>query len=348
MFRFQPMSGLGWRLGVLLLGSGAVAQATPTLAERTAAVNAVVTGDARCTALTPFYWEIGDASAMRAKGTGGTGSKRAPTALTPLAIASASKWVFAAQVLQENAGVLTAEEIARLNLTAGYSNLSACTATTVAGCLAEAGVSGGTNGDFISATEGGFAYGGGHMQVLATERGMGPFTTANLTTDIRASLPGLPQGFSFGNTQLAAGLSATPNAFGLFLRKVLAGTYRMKDALGANAVCTQTNSANCPTAIFSPINQTVPGPVNDISDEAWHYSLGHWVEDDPVVGDGAYSSPGRYGFYPWIDAGKAWYGVLARQDTANAGSSDPQRMPWHMSIACGRAMRAAWLNPTAP
>ena len=39
-----------------------------------------------------------------------------------------------------------------------------------------------------------------------------------------------------------------------------------------------------------------------------HSALGHWVEED-----GAYSSPGLYGFYPWIDHAQAWYGVIARR-----------------------------------
>jgi len=30
------------------------------------------------------------------------------------------------------------------------------------------------------------------------------------------------------------------------------------------------------------------------------------------VGDGAFSSPGAFGFYPWIDRTKTNYGVLAR------------------------------------
>ena len=39
-----------------------------------------------------------------------------------------------------------------------------------------------------------------------------------------------------------------------------------------------------------------------------------------MAGDGAFSSPGLFGFYPWIDAGKTYYGVLARYDPTGASS----------------------------
>ena len=84
--------------------------------------------------------------------------------------------------------------------------------------------------------------------------------------------------------------------------------------------------ATCPTAVFTPSPRG----------EQWHYSVGHWVEDDPTVGDGAFSSPGAFGFYPWIDAGKTWYGVLA---TLNVGGAID-------SVRCGRLIRKAWLTGT--
>lgn len=48
-------------------------------------------------------------------------------------------------------------------------------------------------------------------------------------------------------------------------------------------------------------------------------SLKHWFENDPVVGDSALSSAGTFGFYPWIDASKTFYGVLARKDGMDSG-----------------------------
>ena len=67
------------------------------------------------------------------------------------------------------------------------------------------------------------------------------------------------------------------------------------------------------------------------------YAAGHWVEDDPVTGDGAFSSPGAFGFYPWIDQSKTYYGVVARM---------AQNGAWP-SVQCGRLIRKAWLSGTA-
>jgi hypothetical protein len=73
-------------------------------------------------------------------------------------------------------------------------------------------------------------------------------------------------------------------------------------------------------------------------DEAWHYSVGHWLEDDPTVGDGAYSSAGAFGFYPWISADKSLYGVISRKDVPGSGVD---------SIRCGRLIRKAWVTGAA-
>lgn len=56
------------------------------------------------------------------------------------------------------------------------------------------------------------------------------------------------------------------------------------------------------------------------------------------MGDGAFSSPGAFGFYPWIDAGKTTYGVLARSESAGNGID---------SVDCGRLVRKAWVTAVA-
>lgn len=75
---------------------------------------------------------------------------------------------------------------------------------------------------------------------------------------------------------------------------------------------------------------------------AWHYSYGHWVEDEPTTGDGAFSSPGKFGFYPWIDASKTYYGVVAREDVTPGTSV--QTAPYYQSVLCGRAIRKAFVT----
>ena len=99
----------------------------------------------------------------------------------------------------------------------------------------------------------------------------------------------------------------------------------MLNSLGTHRVCANPDAAGC-DAIASPISGT----------EDWGYSLGHWVEDDPVVGDGAYSSPGAFGFYPWISGDKSLYGILAREDADSTAG--------FKSALCGRLIRQAWVT----
>jgi len=65
----------------------------PTAAERTAAASSTAQNNALCTAIFPFYWEIGDVTGMLSSGSVGTSP---PTATTHMSIASASKWVYGA------------------------------------------------------------------------------------------------------------------------------------------------------------------------------------------------------------------------------------------------------------
>jgi len=71
--------------------------------------------------------------------------------------------------------------------------------------------------------------------------------------------------------------------------------------------------------------------------ENWHYSVGHWVEDASNASDGAFSSPGAFGFYPWIDKTKTYYGVIARSTPGGALES----------VYCGRQIRKAWTTGVA-
>lgn len=94
-----------------------------------------------------------------------------------------------------------------------------------------------------------------------------------------------------------------------------------------------TNPDTCADAAYTPIP----------SNESWHDSLAYWVEDDPVVGDGSFSSPGAFGFYPWIDAGQTTYGVLARHANVSITGDDPVAV---QSVLCDRTIRQAWFTAT--
>jgi hypothetical protein len=191
---------------------------------------------------------------------------------------------------------------------------------------------GGTNADFDAGAVGSFYYNGGHFQWLADGAlGLGTSNNASLQSTVSAVL-GADFAFSYDSPQLAAGIQTSGTDYARFLRKLLAGQLRLGALLGSSAVC--TNPSTCPQAQYTPIPST----------ESWHYSLAHWVEDDPAVGDGALSSPGAFGFYPWIDAGKTTYGVLARHASVSLTGNDPVAV---QSVVCGRTIRKAWFSATA-
>ena len=89
-----------------------------------------------------------------------------------------------------------------------------------------------------------------------------------------------------------------------------------------------TSAATCTSAIATPFPAT----------ESPNYSVGHWVEDT-LIADGAYSSAGAFGFYPWIEPTKAYYGVLVRAVLIGKPAMD--------SVACGRKLRLAWATGVA-
>jgi hypothetical protein len=309
----------------------AAADGFPTLAQRTAAAQQAATSNADCTAVAPFYWEVGDAGQAQASGSVG-GSY---TADSVMAIASASKWLYGAYVAERRAGALTATDIHYLTFQSGYTQFTDCAKNdSVHSCATS-----GSNGVFNASTANKFYYGGGHMQQHADQvMGLGALTNVAFGTEIKSTL-GLSTGllqFFYSQPQPAGGADTTPAIYGQFLRKVLAGGLKMHDLLGANAVC--TNPTVCPAAAVS-----TPFPLN----ETPQYSIGHWVEDT-VNSDGAYSSAGAFGFYPWIDAGKHWYGLVARVSMSGITSTDSFEKPAVQSVYCGRRIRTAWLTGAAP
>lgn len=305
------------------VSAGAAAEPTP--AQRAAAARQTAERNPACRAIRPFYWAIGDAQGVQADDRVGLG---APQAQTEMAIASASKLVYATYVLERRGGVPTDEDVAFLNFTSGYTEFDRCLRDqTVAECQRYHGRRI-DNGGHVTAHDGRYFYSGGHMQQHAVRMGLGPDDNAALAAHVNAALGGTA--LRYLQPQPAGGIQTSAAEYGRLLQRIVGGQLKMRDALGSHAVC--TNPATCPTAVHAPIPP----------DESWHYALGHWVEDDPRRGDGAFSSPGAFGFYPWIDADKRWWGVLARQSWRGVGATDPHRHPGAMSVYCGREIRAAW------
>ena len=293
----------------------------PTTEQRAAAAAATAAGNPLCIADQPFYWEIGDQYSRLAGSSVGSG---APGSSTPMTIASASKWIYGAYVMERQGGAASPADIKFLTFRSGYTNFvppSCPIAATVDDCLNAV-----ANGVYSPSTNNFFYYGSGHMQKHASLLGLGTLNDAALAEEVQSKIVSF--GFTYSQPQLAGGVFASADAYAGFLRRLLSGGLQLAGKLGSDAVC--TNLAMCAMALYTPVPST----------ESWHYSLGHWVEDDPVVGDGAFSSPGAFGFYPWIDAGKTYYGILAREAILpdNEGFS---------SVECGRRIRKAWQSGIA-
>jgi hypothetical protein len=272
-----------------------------------------------CTKAAPFYWEIGTRDARKAGGSVGTGV----TATTSLRYASASKWFYGAYVVERRQGVLNATDVQMLTMKGGYTSFRVCRPFhTVDSCLAA-----GVNGQYSASTDGRFYYDGGHMQKHASIHGMGAMNNAALTAALSSQL-GSDVAVKFSQPQLAGGGVGSAQTYAVFLRKLLGGQLRLGGMLGSFSVCANPLTCGTDEALYTPMPQ----------DEDWRYSLGHWVESDPVVGDGAFSSLGVYGFYPWIDAGRSYYGILARDFAPNGA---------RRSALCGRQIRKAWATGVA-
>jgi len=309
----------------------ATAAEAPTAAQRSAAATVVAHTNRSCAAAKPFYWEVGDQHQALAFATEGAS---APAASTALPISSASEWIFAAYIVQARGGKMSDSDVRALTMRSGFTNLQydRCVqrapgllhTQSVNNCFHALHLVGGSNSDFRPAQVGKFFFNGGHSQQLAaSDPHLGELSAAGLTTLIGATL-GTGTAFTYDSPQVDAGIKTTPSSYAQFLRSILSGQLLIRDQLGSNAIC--TNPARCAMALNTPM------PLTEIS----HYSLGHWVEDDPRVGDGAFSDPGLLGFYPWIDGSKAYYGLLARVSRAPGA--------YVISQQCGRLIRRAWLT----
>lgn len=294
-------------------------------ADRSAAAAATArSADNACAGIRPFYWEIGNRDARLASGSiTSPDSTVVYKASTVMSIASATKWVYGAFVTQRNHGVLSADDLKYLSMRSGFMNMKYCVAgQTVDGCLNYQ-----DNGAYTAEYDNEFFYNGGHMQEHASLIGLGGLSSKALTTALKAQI-GTDVKMAYSWPEIAAGIVTSADAYGRFLRKMMTGELLLGAMLGSNPVCTNPRTCAAGEATRSP------APLS----ETWHYSIGHWVEDDPEVGDGAFSSAGALGFYPWIDKSKQTYGIVARKGEAGTGTD---------SANCGRLIRMAWATGTA-
>ena len=90
-------------------------------ADKVAAAQQTATTNSSCTAIAPFYWEIGNVDSILASGATGDGSV---TRTTNMLIGSASKWLFGAYVIQTRGGPPTTQDIPYLTMQAGYTDFA--------------------------------------------------------------------------------------------------------------------------------------------------------------------------------------------------------------------------------
>ena len=299
-------------------GGSSSGTGTPDKATRIAAVQQTAAANANCAAVSPFYYELGDKDGAIVTGSIGGSTY---TATTQMNIASASKWLFGAYVAEIRSGVLTADDTRATHMLSGYVSMSSgCGASaTVQSCFMASG-----NDTFTPAKVDRFNYDSGHFQKWGVDNGMATMTGPDVAYAYRATL-GVSS--TFNGPLLAGGAIMSAQEYAVFLHRILNNQLKIAGLLGDQKTCTQPGT--CATADNSPI-----------SAEAWNYSVGHWVEDDPAVGDGAFSSAGAFGFYPWIDSTKTYYGILAREDLTGTNRG-------YASAQCGRLIRKAYVTGVA-
>jgi len=214
------------------------------------------------------------------------------------------------------------------------------------------------NSTYTAGSDGFFSYGGGHFQRYAVAAGPGvvnpgdndgtygfnmggdictgcsPQTSPTLASDVLGVLGITLAPFSYSNPQLAGGVDTSAAEYATFLQNILNGTLKINAFLGADPVCTNP-AKGCTTAKYTPI------PEENLS-----YSYGHWVENDPTAmdSDGAFNSAGAFGFYPWIDASKTYYGVISREQSTSLTNPDSSIGNGYHSELCGRQIRKAFFT----
>ncbi|MBX6421607.1 MAG: hypothetical protein IRZ06_11475 [Nevskia sp.] len=367
-----------WLIGATVFFYAATSSAQTDQQRQTAAEDAAASSACQDSSRNPlnFYWEIGDQNGRR--GYGSVGSSP-PTQTDVLYIASAGKWLYGAYVAEIRSGSLDSQlDVPFLTMKMGYEsmNTSLCTLLdTVNTCFTRLSNNNQNSNDKTVFNAGGsvqqygsFYYNPGNLQAHAVNvMGLGSKGRNPLADAVNAALFGNPlpsgvTGVSYYVPSLGGGAKIDAADYALFLQKILSGALKMHDLLDADAVC--ANLASNPNTglpycdISSDPSDMNPNKVSAASGSVpmdpgntllpsnyldWQYSIAHWIEPDPnnYAGDGAYSSPGAKGFYPWIDKTKTWYGIIARSDTTGETAAE-------QSINCGRAIRQAWLTGRYP
>ena len=135
------------------------------------------------------------------------------------------------------------------------------------------------------------------------------------------------------NTRIAGAMRSTPAEYGRILQALLAGTLvQDRAAFLADRIGSRTISYR-PPATF----------VNNID---WHYGAGFWrvcnkpVYDAECDANPVISSPGAFGFTPWVDFGKGYWAIIAMEEPIGVGV-DPSRSGVTLQIQLQPLIEAA-------
>lgn len=296
------------------------------------AIEEVIKSDSNCKKIEDFYWEFGTSGEKTFSGSKG----KKYYADTTVKIASASKWLFGAYVYEVMKGKVSQEQKEFLQMRSGYTNMHNLSCLrdkvkTVKDCFLAGPLVGrlfgrGSNAELAEKNKGKFYYNGSHAQALAVkdEIGLADKNNEALGKTISTTL-GLT-GITYNFPQLAGGGATTASTYAQFLRNLMTDKYYLGKSITTEEGVCANKSCGAKDVAESPIPDGL----------FWWYGSHHWIEKDKDKKTVAYSSPGLFGFYPWITADKKYYGIISREGSA--------RERGQTSIACGIAMREAFLN----
>ncbi|AGC47711.1 hypothetical protein MYSTI_06438 [Myxococcus stipitatus DSM 14675] len=324
-------------VGMGLVLCAAVSVAQPVARDPEAARLTARSTRNACADVRPFYWEMGDAGG---KVVGDSVGLLAPGAGSVMNIASASKWLYGAYVLEVRGGAPRLADIPFLNFTSTTPLLepaeeSDCKAllTTVHGCNLTRNITGPLV-DYAPASPPRFVYQPGHLEAHADyAMNLGASGTLALASALESRLP---LDLSYGNVNLAGGAKTSATEYARFLRGLMSGGLKLGAFLGTASVCA---SPACGDVGYSPW----------FSNEPVRYSLAHWVEQDQgPAHSGGFSSAGLFGFYPWVSKDKSTYLIVAREDmlgvVGQTATTPAEQTPSGKSILCGRLIREAYFT----
>jgi serine-type D-Ala-D-Ala carboxypeptidase/endopeptidase len=156
-----------------------------------------------------------------------------------------------------------------------------------------------------------YSYGPEHMHIAAA---MAEVATGKTFAQIFEEEIVTPLGMSAStryvmpsttNPLVSGGAASTARDYALFLRSLLAN-----ELVADRATFLRDRTVGIPFLLR-------PQATVDVGD--WHYALGAWVECKKPVFDTScadariFSSPGSYGWTPWIDLNRGYFAIVARR-----------------------------------